>query len=154
MVAKKNSLKTISEITDKQKKFIDILVENWGSITKVDALLKAGYQSRSRSSASVLAHKLLNPEQTPQLVRYFEHKMQQETDKYEKDKFDVDNKFFGKWGLSVVYDRWGIDVDNGRESFELVKHNYKDTLMYEFYNHDPINGPLKSFPEIIYEEDR
>ena len=40
MVAKKNSLKTISEITDKQKKFIDILVENWGSITKVDALLK------------------------------------------------------------------------------------------------------------------
>ena len=74
--------------------------------------------------------------------------------KYEKDKFDVDNKFFGKWGLSVVYDRWGIDVDNGRESFELVKHNYKDTLMYEFYNHDPINGPLKSFPEIIYEEDR
>ena len=86
MVAKKNSLKTISEITEKQKKFIDILVENWGSITKVDALLKAGYQSRSRSSASVLAHKLLNPEQTPQLVRYFEHKMQQETDKYEKDK--------------------------------------------------------------------
>ena len=67
MVAKKNTLKTINEITDKQKKFVDILVENWGNISKVDALLKAGYRSRSRSSASVLAHKLLNPEQTPPL---------------------------------------------------------------------------------------
>ena len=86
MVAKKNSLKTIDEITDKQKKFVDILVSNWGKITKADAVIKAGYQSRSRSSAGVLASKLLNPELSPQLVRYFEMQMQKEMEKYEKDK--------------------------------------------------------------------
>ena len=31
------------------------------------------------------------------------------------------------------------------KSFENVKDNYKDTLIYEFSKHDPINGPLRSF---------
>lgn len=74
--------------------------------------------------------------------------------KYDSEEFNTDNKFFGKWGLSVLYDRWGIDYDNARETFELVKNQYKDTLLWDFYHHNPENGPLKTFPEIEYEEDK
>ncbi len=37
MPKKKNELKTWTELTKKQKSFVDILVENWGQITKVEA---------------------------------------------------------------------------------------------------------------------
>ena len=76
-----------------------------------------------------------------------------EKGKYNSKHFNDDNKFFGKWGLSVLYDRWGIDYDRARESFELVKENYKDTLLWDYYYHDPVNGPLKTFPDIEYDED-
>jgi hypothetical protein len=53
--------------------------------------------------------------------------------------------FFSKWGHHEVWmNRWGFDYGN-RSTFEEVKDNYKDTLLLDFYNHDPINGPLKSF---------
>ena len=53
--------------------------------------------------------------------------------------------YFSKWGHHDVWkERWGFDY-NDRKTFESVKHNYKDTLLYEFYNHDPVNGPLRSF---------
>lgn len=53
--------------------------------------------------------------------------------------------FFSKWGHHDVWkNRWGFDYGN-RNTFEAVKENYKGTLLNEFYNHDPINGPLKSF---------
>lgn len=81
------------------------------------------------------------------------HKANQQGN-YKPEHFNDDDKFFGKWGLSVLYDRWGIDYDNARESFELVKDNYEGTLLWEFYHHNPINGPLKSFSDIEYEEDR
>tara|TARA_R100001443_G_scaffold114869_1_gene131517 strand:+ start:494 stop:1489 length:996 start_codon:yes stop_codon:yes gene_type:complete len=74
--------------------------------------------------------------------------------KYDSKEFNTDNKFFGKWGVSVLYDRWGIDYDNPRETFDLVKDNYKDTLLWDYYHHNPEQGPLKSFPEIVYEEDK
>ena len=41
MPRKPNQLKSTTELTVQQRQFVDILVENWGSITKVDALLKA-----------------------------------------------------------------------------------------------------------------
>ena len=34
MPKKKNELKTWTELTKKQKAFVDILVENWGQISK------------------------------------------------------------------------------------------------------------------------
>tara|TARA_Y100001937_G_scaffold51072_1_gene71072 strand:- start:1117 stop:2100 length:984 start_codon:yes stop_codon:yes gene_type:complete len=73
--------------------------------------------------------------------------------KYVKEHFDHDDKYFGKWGLSVFENRWGVDYDNARPSFEKVKDRYEGTLLIDFYNHDPIKGPLKSF-DIEYEEDR
>jgi len=55
--------------------------------------------------------------------------------------------YYGKWGhLQIWIDRWGFDWQD-RNTFESVKDHYKDTLIYEFYNHDRDNSPtpLKSF---------
>ena len=38
---KKKELRTDKDLTIKQKMFVDILVANWGEITKSDALRKA-----------------------------------------------------------------------------------------------------------------
>ena len=45
MVKKSNQLKSSIELTAQQRKFVDILVSNWGQIKKVDAAEKAGYTS-------------------------------------------------------------------------------------------------------------
>ncbi len=42
MPAKKNILKTIDDLTYKQKKFVEILVSQWGQISQVEAAIKAG----------------------------------------------------------------------------------------------------------------
>tara|TARA_R110001583_G_scaffold13766_1_gene58632 strand:- start:14220 stop:15155 length:936 start_codon:yes stop_codon:yes gene_type:complete len=53
--------------------------------------------------------------------------------------------YFSKFNhLEVFEDRWGFNYSD-RNTFEAVKDSYKDTLLWEFYNHDPIDGPLKSF---------
>ena len=53
--------------------------------------------------------------------------------------------FYGKWGhLDVWKERWGFDYGD-RTTFEPIKSHYKGTLLWEFYHHDPINGPLRSF---------
>ena len=41
MPAKKNILKTIDDLTYKQKKFVEILVSQWGQISQVEAAIKA-----------------------------------------------------------------------------------------------------------------
>ena len=60
----------------------------------------------------------------------------------------VREQIYGKWGhLDIWKKRWGFawDYPMSRQDFENVKDNYKDTLIYDFAHHDPINGPLKSF---------
>mgnify|MGYP003115548215 CR=1 FL=1 len=53
--------------------------------------------------------------------------------------------YFSKFNHHEVWEnRWGFNYGN-RNTFENVKENYKETLLWDFYNHDPINGPLKSF---------
>ena len=47
MAQKRRELRSIQDLTDKQKKFIDILVDNWGKITKTDALIEIGYNTNS-----------------------------------------------------------------------------------------------------------
>ena len=57
----------------------------------------------------------------------------------------VREHFFGKWGMLEVWkERWGFDYGD-RNTFENVKEQYEGTLLVDFYNHDPANGPLKSF---------
>ena len=45
MTKRKNTLKSTSELTLKQKAFVDIYVTNWGEISKVEAAKRAGYKS-------------------------------------------------------------------------------------------------------------
>ena len=85
MGSKKNQLKTTNELTEQQKKFVDLLVANWGQIKKVDACSQAGYKSK-KGKPYEMASKLLNPDLNPHVCRYLEKKLQQELDKYEKDK--------------------------------------------------------------------
>ena len=87
MPQRPKNLRTIADLTPKQKLFVDILVEKWGQISKSDALKQAGYSANgSKESIAVLASKLTNPEQNPHVCRYLEVRLQQEQDKYEKDK--------------------------------------------------------------------
>ena len=86
MPQRSKQIRTIEDLTTKQKKFIDTLVDQWGQITKTDALLKAGYKCKNKDAAMVLASKLTNPNLNPHVCRYLEHKLGTEKDKYEKDK--------------------------------------------------------------------
>ena len=86
MPQRPKQLRTVKDLTTKQKNFIDILVQDWGNISKVDALLKAGYKSKNKDAAMVLASKLTNPDLNPHVCRYLEYKLSKEQEKYEKDK--------------------------------------------------------------------
>tara|TARA_R100000353_G_scaffold117704_1_gene83916 strand:- start:3184 stop:3702 length:519 start_codon:yes stop_codon:yes gene_type:complete len=86
MPQRKKIVRTQQDLTTKQKNYIDILVNEWGNITKVDALLKAGYKSKNKDAAMVLASKLTNPSLNPHVCRYLEYKLSKEQEKYEKDK--------------------------------------------------------------------
>ena len=86
MPQKKNVLKTTNDLTAKQRKFVDVLVANWGSMTKADACIEAGYMTKDGSKPYETASKLTNPELNPHVVRYLEKRLSQELNKYEKDK--------------------------------------------------------------------
>ena len=86
MPQKSKQLRTVDDLTVKQKTFVDILVSNWGQISKTDALIKAGYSSKSKDAAMVLASRLTNPNLNPHVCRYLEIKLQEEQAKYVKDK--------------------------------------------------------------------
>ncbi len=86
MAQKRRELRSIQDLTDKQKKFIDILVDSWGKITKTDALIESGYNTKTRESAMVLASKLTNPDINPHVCRYLEKRLAEEKEIYEKDK--------------------------------------------------------------------
>jgi len=45
---KANQLKTISELTPKQRKFVDVYVSNYGEISKVEAAKQAGFTSTNK----------------------------------------------------------------------------------------------------------
>tara|TARA_Y100000593_G_scaffold53123_1_gene99532 strand:- start:9566 stop:10528 length:963 start_codon:yes stop_codon:yes gene_type:complete len=49
--------------------------------------------------------------------------------------------------LEVWKNRWGFswDYPDSINEFQLVRKNYKGTLIEKFSEHDPLNGPLKSF---------
>jgi phage terminase small subunit len=93
MPLKKNSLKTWTELTPKQKKFVDILVENWGQISKVKAAEMAGYESKNKYGPVDQASRLTNPDKNPHVCRYLEMRMQKELQIYEKDKLRKFKRF-------------------------------------------------------------
>ena len=93
MGKKSNSLKTLNDLTVKQRKFVDILVENWGKISRVDAAKQAGYESKNPYGPMEIASRLLNPEKNPHVCRYLESRLQKELQIYEKDKLRKYKRF-------------------------------------------------------------
>jgi phage terminase small subunit len=59
MPKKPNSLKTTSELTPQQRKFVDIYVSNYGEISKVEAAKQAGYTSSNKYGPTDQASRLL-----------------------------------------------------------------------------------------------
>jgi phage terminase small subunit len=86
MAKKKNTLKSIAELTLKQKAFVDIYVGNWGEISKVEAAKRAGYTSDKPQGPTEIASRLTDPNKNPHVVRYMEMKYSQELKKHEGDK--------------------------------------------------------------------
>jgi len=86
MPKKANQLKTVSELTPRQRRFVDIYVSNYGEISKVEAAKQAGFTSTNKYGPTDQASRLLNPDKNPHVVRYFEKRMAQELEKEEKDK--------------------------------------------------------------------
>lgn len=81
-----NHLKTSAMLTPKQRKFVDVLVSNWGKISKAEAVREAGYTPKRDNGASEIGSKLTNPNKCPHVVRYLEKRLQAEMAVYEKDK--------------------------------------------------------------------
>lgn len=82
MPKKANILKTVHELTPKQRKFVDTLVANWGAISKSKAAEEAGYKSKTKNGLSEMASRLTNPNLNPHVVRYLEKKLAREEAKY------------------------------------------------------------------------
>ena len=56
--------------------------------------------------------------------------------------------YYGKWGHHKSWlDKWGFPYETfkDRESQRQNMEKHKGTLIWEHYNHDPSNGPLKTF---------
>ena len=84
MSKRKNVLKSTSELTLKQKAFVDIYVSNWGEISKVEAARRAGYKSNKPEGPTEIASRLTDPNKNPHVVRYMEMKYNQELKKYKR----------------------------------------------------------------------
>ena len=95
MAKKKNILKSSSELTLKQKAFVDIYVSNWGEIPKVEAARRAGYKSEKPEGPTEIASRLTDPNKNPHVVRYMEMKYSQELKKHEGDKLRKYKNFEG-----------------------------------------------------------
>jgi phage terminase small subunit len=85
---KPNILKSSSELTPKQRRFAEILVENWGNITKQKAAEQAGYKVTNSTGA-----KLTDPNINPHIHRYIEKLYALALKKKERDKLRHYNKF-------------------------------------------------------------
>ena len=79
MAGKANIIKTVNDLTAKQRKFVDIYVANFGYISKTEAARQAGYTAKDPNT---IAAKLTNPNRNPHVVRYLEKKLAQEQGKY------------------------------------------------------------------------
>ena len=85
MTKRKNTLKSTSELTLKQKAFVDIYVSNWGEISKTEAATRAGYTSSKKQGPTEIASRLTAPNKNPHVVRYMEMKYNQELTKHGGD---------------------------------------------------------------------
>jgi muramidase (phage lysozyme) len=82
---KKKQLRTDLDLTPKQKMFVEILVQDYGTITQHEALKRAGYDCKDDNSAKAVASQLLNRKLNPHVAKYFDKRFEKELKKYESD---------------------------------------------------------------------
>lgn len=123
MPAKSNVLKTTIELTPKQRSFVDILVSNWGEISKKDAAEKAGYKSKTANGLSEMASRLTNPDLNPHVCRYLEKRLGQELETYTKDKL----KSF------KIYDRLLKGAENKGQFTAAINAEFRKGQMAGFF---------------------
>ena len=68
MALKAKALRTIDDLTPKQRKFVDILVANWGEITKAEACKRAGYEAKNDKNFSDIGSRLTLRRHNPHVV--------------------------------------------------------------------------------------
>ena len=82
---KKKQLRTDLDLTPKQKMFVEILVQDYGTITQHEALKRAGYDCKDDNSAKATASQLLNRKLNPHVAKFFDTRFEKELKKYESD---------------------------------------------------------------------
>ena len=82
---KRNELKTVHELTPKQRMFVEILVQEHGNITQHEAYKRAGYEASNENTAKSCASQLLSRKLNPHVAKYFDQRFEQEIKKYESD---------------------------------------------------------------------
>src|SRR5210317_2013472 len=82
---KRNELKTVHELTPKQRMFVEIMVQEHGNITQHEAYLKEGFQAKNDNTAKSSASQLLNRKINPHVAKYYDQRFEQEVKKYESD---------------------------------------------------------------------
>jgi len=85
MGLKKKELRTIDDLTPKQKMFVEIMVQDHGQITQAEALKRAGYVCKNENDYGVIASRLLSRKHNPHVAKYFDQRFDKEVKKYESD---------------------------------------------------------------------
>jgi hypothetical protein len=82
---KRNELKTVHELTPKQRMFVEILVQEHGNITQHEAYKRAGYEAANENTAKSCASQLLSRKLNPHVAKFYDQRFEQEVKKYESD---------------------------------------------------------------------
>jgi phage terminase small subunit len=123
MTKRKNTLKSINELTLKQKAFVDIYVENWGEISKVEAAKRAGYKSNKPEGPTEIASRLTDANKNPHVVRYMEMKYNQELKKYSGDKLKKYKNF----------ERLSKEAEKKKQFGHAINAEYRSGQMAGFF---------------------
>ena len=122
MPKKSNQLKTVHELTPKQRKFVDVLVANWGIILKKDAAKEAGYTSTTKDGLSQMASKLTNQNKNPHVVRYLEKKLANEETKYS-----------GRLRSFKRYEKFGDEAASKNQFAAAINSEYRSGQLAGLY---------------------
>ena len=85
MGLKKKELRTVDDLTPKQKMFVEVYVKDWGNITQAEALKRAGYVCKNENDYGVIASRLLSRKHNPHVAKYFDDRFNKELKVYEGD---------------------------------------------------------------------
>tara|TARA_R100000995_G_C3480974_1_gene123876 strand:+ start:864 stop:1382 length:519 start_codon:yes stop_codon:yes gene_type:complete len=85
MGLKKKQLRTDADLTPKQRMFVEILVQDHGSITQGEALKRAGYVMKEEKGYTSYASQLLSRKYNPHVAAYYDKRFEKELQKYKGD---------------------------------------------------------------------